>query len=200
MRLISILIFFIFQIAQASDNKGEFAVDGAGSYPCKAYTNAWDEQSRDLYVFIGWLDGYLTGTNQYKASTFDLTPWQTSETMASLVYKACKNSPEDTFLVSAIKVLRFLKPTVASLQSDLVKISVNEQSIYLYKTTIELMQKKLSDLKYLDTYQPGSFNDENIAALKLFQKKNKLTATGFPDQTSLITLLLGQDKVQKITN
>ena len=63
MRLISIVFinFLIVFGCYAADKEGEFSVDGAGSYPCSAYTKAWDEQSRDFYVFIGWLDGYVTG-------------------------------------------------------------------------------------------------------------------------------------------
>ena len=113
--------------------------------------------------------------------------------MASLVYKACKNSPEDTFLISIIKVLRFVNPTSLGSESKLIKVTVEEQSLYLYQSTVELIQKKLSDLKYLDVYKAGDFNKQSISALRKFQKKNKLDITGFPDQNTLLKLLLGRE-------
>ena len=114
--------------------------------------------------------------------------------MASLVYKACKNNPDDNFLISAIKVLRFLNPTSLATKSELIKVTVGEQSLYLYDSTIELIQKKLSDLQYLDEYELGDFGETSITALKSFQKKNNLTKTGFPDQNTLLKLLLGRQK------
>ena len=41
--------------AQSADDNGQFAIDGAGAQQCKVYTNAWEQNSRDAYVFIGCL-------------------------------------------------------------------------------------------------------------------------------------------------
>ncbi len=180
--------------AQSADDNGQFAIDGAGAQQCKVYTNAWEQNSRDAYVFIGWLDGYVSGQNQANNQTFDLTPWQTSETMASLVYKACKNTPDDSFLLATIKVLRFLAPTKQSAQTALIKVEVEGQSVYLYQQTIDAIHKKLNSLEYLANSDNKTFNTKSQSALKKFQEKNGLPATGFPDQKSLIMLLLGQVK------
>ncbi|QOL25127.1 peptidoglycan-binding protein [Thalassotalea sp. LPB0316] len=178
----------------SADNNGQFAVDGAGAQQCSIYTNAWEQNTRDLYVFIGWLDGYISSQNQSTENTFDLTPWQTSETMASLVYKACKNAPDDSFLVATIKVLRFIAPTKQLAQTALIKVDVGEQSVYLYQQTIDEIHLKLQALDYLKPGTPSSFGSHSEQALKQFQDKNDLAATGFPDQKTLLMLLLGKVK------
>ena len=91
-------------------------------------------------------------------------------------------------------MLRFLAPTKQSAQTALIKVEVEGQSVYLYQQTIDAIHKKLNSLEYLANSDNKTFNTKSQSALKKFQEKNGLPATGFPDQKSLIMLLLGQVK------
>ena len=62
--------------AHAADSGGQFSVEGIGGSTCENFVTAKSESSNAYYAFLGWLDGYMTGINQYAPETYDITPWQ----------------------------------------------------------------------------------------------------------------------------
>lgn len=169
----------------AVDGNGDFAVDGGGGRNCAAFTQAAKKRNTDFYLFAGWVDGYVTANNQHAKDTYDYTPWQTTEFLLAALGQYCEKNPNQPFIVAVNGMLSALKPDRLQAKSEMMMVQTNMGGIALYKATIEAIQHRLADQKLYAGPQDGNFTATLKDAVRAFQLKSNLPATGLPDQLTL---------------
>lgn len=174
----------------SADTDGKFAVKGAGKQSCEAYTKAFDAKSTDYYLFGGWLEGFVTSYNQFQPNNFDITPWQTTELLLSLLKSYCGNNPEIKFLTATNSLVKTLFPIRLEQNSNLVSIQVGKSKSYFYQEIIKRVKTRLKAMGFLSGDITNSFTKEDAIAIEKFQKKIGLTVTGVLDQRTLASLFL----------
>lgn len=175
---------------RAADSKGAYAIDGGGAAPCKAFTEsrrAADENAADL--FAGWVDGYLTAANKNRPDTFDMTPWQTTDLLLTLLARYCDLYPEDRFEIAVNNMLNALHPTRLTEKSDKIIAGAKAKGVPVYRETLRGVQKSLSEKGFYSGPMDGNYGEALNKALMAFQEKNGLKVTGLPEQETLYRLL-----------
>ena len=176
--------------SQAMDQSGSFAVKGVGIQPCKIFLDLGDNNKQELLFFMAWLEGYVTQYNQLSTDTFDLMPWQSPALLAKSLQLICHQSPDLPFVKAAERLVRELTPHKVSNDSPRVTIEIGEQRGSLYQEIIVRIQEKLQQRSLVDTYQAGVWDQTTQVGIKRFQQQLGLEQTGFPDQDTLLRLLL----------
>lgn len=174
--------------AGAADGKGDFAVDGGGAQTCAAFNSARAKRNNDYAIYAGWVDGYVTGANQYTKDTYDMTPWQTSELLLTAIGRYCEKNPQHSFINAVNGMLAALKPERLQQKSELMVIQSEGQGTVAYKAVVEQIQRKLTDKKLYSGKIDGLYSPPLRDALKAFQSKANLEKTGLPDQATLYKL------------
>lgn len=191
MRAIAFLvsIFLASGLASAADEAGQFAVKGVGGVSCEVFT---DQRSANLPAyarFVGWLEGYATASNQLLPETFDVTPWQTTDFIASIIDNHCSKHPKDQFMAVVLTVYREMHEERLKAQSKQVEIKEQDQRIVLYEQTLRSVQDELAAQGHYRNQSDGRFGVGTRQALMAFQRKSALPQTGLPDQLTLWNLL-----------
>ncbi len=188
--LLSILaaILLSFQ-AHAADSGGQFAVEGIGGGTCDSFVAAKSESSNAYWMFLGWLDGYMTGINQYAPETYDITPWQSQNLLAALFEKFCARNPGANFFAVANKMIVELRDDRLRESSAPIVAAVGERSIGVYRETLRRAQLVLEEGGHYKGKVVGLFGPNTQRALESYQKQAGLTVTGLPDQATLFKLL-----------
>ncbi len=175
--------------ASAADSGGQFAVDGFGGSSCEGFVTAKSESSDAYWMFLGWLDGYMTGINQYAPETYDITPWQSQNLLAALFEKFCARNPGANFFAVANKMVVELRDDRLRESSAPVVAKVGERSIAVYRETLRRVQVLLEEGGHYRGEVDGLFGPNTRRALESYQKQAGLTITGLPDQATLFKLL-----------
>ncbi|MCP5144060.1 MAG: peptidoglycan-binding protein [Gammaproteobacteria bacterium] len=176
--------------ASAADAEGKFAVKGAGTRPCSDFVTAKAEQSRDYYLYGGWLEGFVSSFNQFQADTYDVTPWQTTELLLALLETHCRNNPDQRFLTAANALVKTLLPARLAAESAIISSAVNGTESYYYQAIVERVQERLQELGHYRGEANGELSEALGAALRDYQAKSGLRVTGIPDQYTLANLFL----------
>lgn len=175
---------------RATDAQGKFAVKGAGAVPCSAFVEA---RTRRLYVrlatFEGWLYGYLTGYDRLVRDTFDVAPWQSTPLLMGALQAYCSKHPRERFEIAVAGLVNTLRPERIRKQSEIVRVKEGARTLTLYREVVVRVQKALAQSKIYAGKADGKFGDETKRAIAAFQKREKLPATGLPDQRTLLALL-----------
>jgi Putative peptidoglycan binding domain len=171
--------------AQAADDGGRFAIKGAGLMTCKQYTAARTQKLPVVYSLLGWLDGYISAQNELSPDTFDVAAWESTDLFSRILDSHCGDHPDDQIfsvvrsIVTEIRARRLMK------ESPLIPARNGNDVVVLYAETLRRAQVELAKLALFDGEADGRFGDQTIRALKLFQSKNGIRATGLPDQVTL---------------
>lgn len=180
--------------AEASDEERLYAVEGAGLAECSKYTKAKSDKTTDFYVFAGWVDGYLTVINKTTDDTYDITPWESLETLTLLLDFHCKKQPDERFSVAVSRLVQGLYADRLKRRSEVVKVEVDARGAIVYREVVRRMQEALAQEDYYGGPSDGNFQVETSEALKKFQKAKDLDVSGLPDQKTLHLLLRKSDK------
>mgnify|MGYP001443242952 CR=1 FL=1 len=175
--------------AGAADAKGNFAIDGGGSQPCESFTTAKTKKTTDYQIYAGWVDGYVTAANQYSKDTYDLTPWQTTELLLSALVKHCTANPTQPFIIAVNNMLAALKPARLQNKSELVMVQTTGGGSLVYKAVLESVQRKLAEKKLYSGKIDGAYSPAVRDALRAYQGSERISASGLPDQATLLKLL-----------
>lgn len=171
--------------AWAVDSKGDFAVEGGGGRSCETFTQVAKKRNTDYFLFAGWVEGYVTANNQYAKDTYDYTPWQTTEFLLAALKQYCEKSPKEPFIVAVNGMIGALKQNRLQAKSEVVMVQTDKGGVALYKATIEAIQQKLADEKLYSGARDGVFSPALKDAIRSFQVKVSLPASGLPDQLTL---------------
>ena len=119
--------------ALSADQDGKFAIKGAGLQTCSAFNTAFDEQNVDLGIYYGWVDGFVTGLNQFRDETFDAAPWQTTETLLGLMREVCRAQSEDPRVIDVVnRLIGDFTPLRLTRESRLQGVKTGERSMVIY--------------------------------------------------------------------
>lgn len=91
---LTVAIVAVPRISPAADSKGQFGIRGAGLVSCAVYVRERKARSAVYDVVAGWMDGYITGVNQYAHNTYDAASFESTELFAALVNDYCKQHPD----------------------------------------------------------------------------------------------------------
>ncbi|MCP5418801.1 MAG: peptidoglycan-binding protein [Chromatiaceae bacterium] len=174
---------------QSADKEGRFAVKGAGVTNCKSYHQEWQADSKVFFAYAGWMEGYLTATNQYLTETYDIVPWQNTKLLAALVANHCEKHPDLPFLTAVRSMVQSLQPSRLQESSVLVMAQSETKGIRIYREVLRQLQQRLQELKLYQGEIDGIYGDGTRAAVTEFQKSKNIEVNGLPDQATLLTLL-----------
>lgn len=184
-----LLAGFLPASALSASTNGVFAVRGAGVIDCKTFLAERKKRSPAYLMMGGWIDGYITGVNQYAKDTYDVTSFESTELLAKIIADNCRTHPDERLgpLLNSIIKLRWQDRIVK--RSPFVSITVGGRSTRLYRTTIKRAQQKLVAKGFLKSKPNGHYNEATQKAIAAFQKTLAgYKATGFPDQATLFML------------
>lgn len=178
---------------QTSKSKtSHHAVKGAGLATCEQFSKARKSKSRDYFLYAGWLDGYLSGFNQYHDTTYDITPWQTTELLLGMLGAHCGKVPKDPFFTAVNRMLPILYKYRLIEKGEVLKISKGNKGQLIHKDVLKLAQVSLKQKGFYQGDINGEYNKSVTQALTRFQKHTKIAQTGMPDATTLYALLMAR--------
>ena len=174
----------------AADGEGKFAAKGAGRKSCEAFNQAYQSKSNEYYLYGGWIEGYVSAFNSFQKETYDITPWQTTELMMFFISKHCEKQPETRILTAVNTMLSSFAATRLTKESDLVEVNLKNSKSYFYAETLLAVREALHGQGYDVDVGETSFDEKLVKAILSYQKSKGLTQSGFPDQQTLVNLLL----------
>lgn len=175
----------------AADKQGQFAVRGAGLISCAVF--AQEQAARgDVYKIVSsWVDGYVTGVNQYAPDTYDLLSFETTELLMAILDRHCRVHPTDPVFGVLMKLFDQLKADRLREKSTKLTLSKDKREATHYVELVRRVQRKLQKHGLYHGDIDGEFNPDTSRAIASFQKSIGFEPTGFPDQTTLWRLLRG---------
>lgn len=187
-RLIAVLCISgiaLSHLANAADEQGQFGVRGAGLVSCAVFEHARATRSEVYHVVAAWMDGYITGANQYANNTYDIASFESTELLTAMVSDYCKQHPDVlVFAVVNSLVKKFATHRLHNL-SRKQRIVLGKRRTLLYTEIIHRMQGRLSDYSFYHGKIGDGFTPQVEKALAAFQTSIGLKSTGFPDQLTL---------------
>lgn len=177
--------------AMAGDADGKFAIKGAGLQECGQFLTAWQDQSSDLALYGGWIDGYVTGLNQLGQGRFDLAPWQSTQTLMGMAKSVCEQMPKETRFMDAFhQIVRLIAPQGLATESRVIGLNHQGRTAVIYADTLVAAKARLADAGFDPGPADDSFTEQTAAAFKGWQAAQGHTPTGLPDQQTLFGLFL----------
>jgi len=176
--------------AAAADAKGQFGVRGAGLVTCAVYTEARAARSEVYHVVAGWMDGYITGSNQHADDTYDVVSFEGTELLAALVDENCKKHPDAPVFAVLRAIVQKTSAHRLRAPSPKVEVAIGERKVLLYEEVLRRIQQKLAAAGHYRGPINGAYDADTQAAMRKFQAAAKLQPTGFPDQLTLWRLLV----------
>ena len=172
----------------AADESGQFAVKGAGIADCSDFLQATRDRTEKLYLYGGWINGYVSALNQTQEETYDLTPWQTTDFLATFIARYCEQNPSESFFKATADMVADLKSQRLRQRAQRVPVAVGEFKTHLYASTIKFMQERLKLQGHFQGPINSTYDPKTQEAVAAFQRGAELEATGFPDQITLLRL------------
>lgn len=187
--LLLLIVAFQTPTSLAADNQNRFSIRGVGLLTCEIYENERAAKSTAYQIFGGWIDGYITGVNQYAPETFDVLSFESSELVTELLSVHCKTHPKD--LVFAVLNSMFIKLQDDRLHtpSAHIEVKIDSRSVRLYEEVLRRIQTRLKEKGFYTGKITGTFGKNEKKAMAAFQKSIGLEPSGFPDQVTLWKLL-----------
>lgn len=171
--------------AIAADANGQFAMKGAGFLTCQIFSAEREKRSEVYYLIAGWVEGFVTAHNRYVPDTFDITSFESTEMLLTVMENHCKDHPEDRLFPVINSMLIQLQSDRVKSESERVTVTSGERKTQLYVETVRRMQDNLKKRGLYKGAVDGKFTSATEAALMAFQSDAKLENTGFPDQVTL---------------
>ena len=174
-------------LAQGADQTGEFRVKGVGLELCRTYLQEQARKSPTYFLARSWLNGYLTAHNQLTPDTYDMAAEHNLERLIVWVDTYCKDNPDHQFTNAAMALIKTLAPS--RLTSKAAARPAATQRSMTDKATLQRVQQALKDQGYYRGTIDGVTGPRTQAAIKAFQEKAGLDATGRLDDTTLDRML-----------
>ncbi len=175
--------------AYAAEENRKFGIKGGGLQTCGKFMDAMETGSTEVALYGGWIEGFITAQNQHNEDTYDIAPWQTTNTLLELTKSLCNQARPDTrFIDTFAGVFRILFPARLQSESAVVGISNGEARSIAYVEVLNRVQQALRDDGYEIADNTGGVDQAPIRQLMDYQRKNGLVATGLPDQPTLFAM------------
>ena len=183
--------------ARSEDNRGQYAVRGAGLISCALYVQERAARDDVYLITAAWVDGYITGINQYASDTYDLLSFESTELLMAILDKHCQKNPADPVFGVLRSLFKKLWHDRLTGKSDKITIAVGKREARHYVQLINRVQEKLRAGGFYKGPIDGAFSPRTMEAVKRFQKSIEFEATGFPDQMTLWRLMRSEKKVER---
>jgi hypothetical protein len=176
--------------AAAVDAKGNYALRGIGGETCHALVGQLQEDAQAPIETAFWLLGYMTAINHWRPDTYDISPVLDASGMLTMLATLCREHPDALAETAATELLRRLAGARVKALSPVVETKSGAKVAPVRAATLAAMQMKLKQLAYFKGNANGRFNPQTEAALKAFQKDQKLPETGIADWVTVVRLLV----------
>ncbi len=173
----------------AADGAGQFALKGVASTKCERFVEARAKGAVDYALFLGWLDGYITGLNQVRPETFDIAPWESAALLASVIEHHCAKHPDDKFIDVVLSIFATLEDKRLRQRSLMIVAAADGREVRIYKKILRRVQEELAARGSYRSEIDGRFGPAMREAITAFQREHELPETGVPDETTLWRLL-----------
>lgn len=174
--------------AQASDDKGRFAVKGPGLATCKEFSDQMAQKSQNFYVMGGWLLGFITAHNLHQKETYDAASWQSGELLIGLMDSYCKQRPDDRFAEGVIRLVRLLMQSRLTEESKLVVAQNGDNKVAIYEAVMRRAQEEMKKQGFYSGVIDGLYGPGTKKGFEALQKANNIPETGVPDPRTLFVL------------
>ncbi len=181
-------VLFLAPPVNAASDAGKYAIKDAGLATCKLYTEEKSKKSKRYYQFVGWVMGYLSAHNRYAKDNADIAPWQSTDLLAALIGNYCRAKPDARLVTATNQLIAALHPSRLRTSSKRMKVTAHGKSLLIYEAILRRAQQMLSERGHFTGAADGKFGPATQKALEKFQKENKLTVTGLPDQRTLLRI------------
>ncbi len=189
--IVSALSMGMSTTARGSDEQERYGVKGAGAARCSAFVEAFDQKKEtEMAMFLGWIDGFVTGVNQERKGLFDLAPWQSSQVLAHALVGFCRENGQLALFQAMVLLKKQLLAKALNAATPILVAKRGDKAVVIYGTVLQQVRSRLFELGYLRELPKGEAFDELTAgALLRFQREKGLKETGLPDQVTLSRLL-----------
>lgn len=178
-----------------ASESGQFAVKGVGHDQCSDYLKARSSGTSRYERYGHYIAGYLTATNRLLTDTVDITSWESIDVVAAYVANVCKFKPDVRIAQAIEAVLARLRPHRIAKDTELVDVSSGGPSIRVYASVIIRAKRALIEQELYEGPIDASFGESTANALREFQERNRIPATGLPDQRTLYLLFRRKEAV-----
>lgn len=175
--------------AEAADQEGRFAVKGAGAASCGRFVDLRAKKSPSVLAFAGWLQGYLTAFNQFSDDTYDVVSWEGTEVLLRAIAQYCEKNRDKKFYIAAAGLANTLKPDRLKTMSERIKAENGGHAVSVYREVLRRVQKALAERGFYFGQIDGLYGPNTRLGIEAFQRAEKITVTGLPDQVTLLRLL-----------
>ncbi|MBL28903.1 MAG: hypothetical protein CMM50_15280 [Rhodospirillaceae bacterium] len=178
--------------AQAATDNMDFAVKGIGASTCQRYLDVKANDRALYFMYLGWIDGYITASNKYLDDTFDLTTWQSTELFATAIETQCKKNADQQVAAVIDALTGQLMPGRLTQPSEVVEAEVEDTKFRIYAEVLRRMQRKLAQEGFYDGAPDGAYGPGTRLAVERFQQENGIPVTGLPDNLTMFRLLANE--------
>jgi len=170
--------------AISSDSDSRYAVEGPGRLACSEFNTLapTDVVHRDVGV---WLTGYMTAHHRLLPQTFDLSPWQTPETLLGMLAQYCEANPKQVVERGAQELVSYLAPKRVQKEALPLMQRSGDTVTLLYEEVLDGAAEALDAAGF----PIGSGEAALADSVLQFQKQQGLPETGALDQPTLARLL-----------
>lgn len=186
-----LLLLAVTAPAHAADGKGQFALRGAGLLPCSVLVRERSERSELYRMAAAWTEGYLTGINQHRDTTYDAVSFESTELLMAVVTEHCQGHPDDPLFGVLNSLFAKLESDRLQEKSPKLEITDGQLGTSLYVATLMRTQDLLASHGHYSGEATGKYDDTTVSALKAYQSSIGFEPTGFPDQATLWRLFRG---------
>ncbi len=177
--------------AFASDTSGHFALHGVGAQTCAQYLDEVkknDPTTNELV--LSWIMGYMSARNRFTANTYDVTPAMPGEAIMQMTDNLCQKSPDARVEAALDALFKGLAPARITVESPLLDLHSGNVSFKVRRETFIAVQDALSKKKLYTGRNEDKMTPAIEAALKAYQKGQKMPESGLPDAPTVIRLLV----------
>jgi len=177
--------------AFASDPSGHFALHGVGAQTCAQYLDEVKKNDTSTNnLILSWMMGYMTARNRLAANTYDVTPAMPGEAIMQMTNNICQKSPDARVETAMDALFKGLAPARVTVDSPFLDLQSGDARFKVRRETFIAVQDALRKKKLYTGRTEDKMTPAIEAALKAYQKDQKLPENGLPDAPTVIRLLV----------
>lgn len=185
------------QLARASDAKGNYAIRGVGSQECQTLVQELEKDKSGSVPVASWMLGYMTAVNRYEPTTFDISPVTDVRALTNIALALCQKNPKARLETVLSDMLRAMARARVRADSPLVEMKSGETTVAVRQEVLLNVQQRLNQRGLLKAKADGNYGPQTEAALKEYQKAEKLPVTGVADAPTVLRMLVEQAPAQQ---
>ena len=173
---------------RAATDDMQFAAKGIGASTCQRFLEVKANDRALYYMYLGWIDGYITASNKYIDDTFDLATWQSTELFATAIETQCEKSPDREVAAIVDALTGQLMPGRLTEPSEVVSGEVGDTKFRIYAEVLRRMQRTLAGEGFYEGAPDGAYGPGTRLAVERFQQERGIPVTGLPDNLTMFHL------------